>query len=179
MTDEEMKQLALDSGFTHAAFMDVADLEFDAALRQYCVENTCGNYDRNYACPPECGTPGEMEEKVRKYKRALVLESVQPVGSVMDPEETKTAKKAHNMISREFVNMMKKECSESSAVMAGPCTFCKTCAQIEGKPCRFPEEVYSCLSAYCIDAGKMAEHCGLPYWCGMDKVAFFSIYLFN
>ena len=40
-----------------------------------------------------------------------------------------------------------------------------------------PEEISSCISAYCMNAEKMAAEAGLPYWCGPGKIAFFSLYL--
>ena len=177
MTENEIRERALEAGFTNAVFLNTSELVFDAALREYCVMNTCGNYDRNYACPPDCGTSEEMEAKVKSFQRALVLQTIQPVDSIMDEEQTKEARKAHNMISREFLELMEDNGIQGKFIMAGPCTVCGVCAKIEGKPCRFPKQIASCLSAYCIDAGKMAEYCGLPYWCGMEAVPFFSVFL--
>lgn len=178
MTEEKMKELALEDGFTYAAWMDVKDLQFDGSMRRYCEENLCGNYGKNYACPPDCGTTEEMERKIRGYKRALVLETVQQLENLMDSEAIKAARAYHNQISGNFIRKIQTEQIGGMAVMAGPCSACKVCAKAEGKPCRFPEQVASCLSAYCIMAEKMANHCGLPYWCGENKVGFFSIFLY-
>lgn len=180
MTEKEIRETALQEGFTYVEWMDVKDLQFDSSLRKYCVENRCGNYGNNYACPPDCGTTEEMEKMVRRFDRALVLETVQQLKDLMDGEEVKKARAWHNKISSELIRKVSKEQweqTEGMAVMAGSCAICGTCAKAEGKPCRFPEQVASCLSAYCIVAEKMANHCGMPYWCGENRVAFFSIYL--
>lgn len=177
MNEKKMREMALDGGFTRAVWMDTANLVFDKELRQYCVENTCGNYDRNYACPPDCGSTEAMEKRARRYKRALVLQTVQPVDSVMDSEQTKIARKAHNMITRELIDAYEAEGITGLAIMAGPCSFCAVCARVKGEPCRFPDKIASCLSAYCIDAGEMAAHCDMPYWCSNEEVPFFSIFL--
>lgn len=174
MNEKEKVQKALDLGFTNAVFMDVKDLEFDKNLRRFCEENTCGNYGKNYACPPDCGTPGEMEARVKSCSRALVLQTIQRVTDVMDPEETKKARKKHNGLTRDW---LKAADGQGLTVMAGPCAVCSVCNKTEGKPCSFPQKVASCLSAYCICAEKMANHCNLPYWCGENQVAFFSMYL--
>lgn len=179
MTEEKMRQMALEKGFTHAEFMDVKDFVFDAKLRKYCVENLCGNYGKNDSCPPKCGTPEEMEEKTKKYSRALVLETVNQVNNIYDDGEIKRVRKAHNDISREYIEKMRAEGTEGLAMMAGPCAACERCAGEDGKPCRFPEKLASCLSAYCVNVAKLAESCGMPYWCGENKVAFFSVYLMN
>lgn len=176
MTEKEIIELAMKAGFDHAVFMDVEDLKFDGSLRKYCEENLCGNYGKNHACPPDCGTPREMEEKVRKYSRGLVMQTIQTVDNVMDNGEIRKVRKRHNDMSRDFLKAMKESGQEGLPVMAGPCTVCTVCTREEGKPCRFPEEQSSCLSAYCIQADKMASSCGLTYWCGENKVAFFSLY---
>lgn len=179
MTEEKMRELALEKGFDYAEFMDVKDFVFNPELRKYCVENLCGNYEKNDSCPPKCGTPEEMKQKAEKYRRALVLETVNPVNTIYDEEEIKRVRKAHNDISREYIEKMRADGVEGLAMMAGPCAACTHCAGEEGKPCRFPEKIASCLSAYCVEVEKLADHCGLPYWCGENKVAFFSVYLVN
>lgn len=176
MTERELISCALETGFDHAAFMDVKDLVFEHELRKYCVENLCGNYGKNHACPPDCGTPEEMEEKVRGYSHALVMQTVQQVSDVTQPEEIRRVRKRHNDLSREFLEKMKEIGQKGLPVLAGPCTVCSVCSKAEGKLCRFPEELASCLSAYCIRADKMADSCGLTYWYGENTVAFFSIY---
>lgn len=177
MTEQEIITCAREQGFDHAVFMDVKDLQFDGDLRKYCVENLCGNFGKNHACPPDCGTPEEMEQKVREYSRALIMQTIQEVSDIMDNEEIKGIRKRHNDMSRKFLAEMKTCGQEGLPIMAGPCTVCPTCSKSEGKPCRFPEAVASCLSAYCIKADQMAASCGLTYWCGKNRVAFFSMYL--
>lgn len=177
MTEEKIRELALEGGFTYAEYMDVKDLVFDAGLRKYCEENACGNFGKNHACPPDCGTPAQMEAKAKKYRRALVLETVNSVNNIMDGEEILRVRKSHNKISWGFLNEMEKQGVNGMPIMAGPCMLCEKCQKAEGKACRFPEKLASCLSAYCICAEKMADHCNIPYWCGEGKVAFFSIYL--
>lgn len=68
-----MEKQAKAFGFATMKFMETKDLEFEHEFRQFCEMNDCGNYGNNYACPPLCGTPEEMEQKVRKYEHALVF----------------------------------------------------------------------------------------------------------
>ncbi|MBS6195530.1 MAG: DUF2284 domain-containing protein [Clostridiales bacterium] len=179
MTEEKMQQEALAKGFTHAVFMDVKDFVFKRELRKYCEENLCGNFGKNVSCPPICGTPEEMEEKVKKYSRALVLETVNQVNNMYDAEEIKKVRKFHNDITREYIEKLRADGVEGLAMMAGPCAACEHCAGEAGGGCRFPEKLASCLSAYCVEVEKLANYCGLPYWCGENKVGFFSVYLVN
>lgn len=175
MTEEQMIQTALEAGFTYAVFMDVKHLVFNPELRKYCEENVCGNYGKNHSCPPDCGTPEEMEKRAGQYDRALILETVNQIQDISDGMEIKKVRKIHNEISQKFMDQMQAEGENGLRMMAGPCAVCEKCAN----SCRFPEKLASCLSAYCIEAEKMAKYCELPYWCGENKVAFFSLYLIN
>ena len=118
MTERELISCALETGFDYTAFMDVKDLVFEHELRKYCVENLCGNYGKNHACPPDCGTPEEMEEKVRGYSRALVMQTVQQVSDVTQPEEIRRVRKRHNDLSREFLEKMKEIGQKGLPVLA-------------------------------------------------------------
>ena len=60
MTERQILDFAREAGFS-AALCDTADIPVDHSFRRYCEENLCGQYDKNYGCPPRCGTPAEME----------------------------------------------------------------------------------------------------------------------
>ena len=77
--EEELLKKAKEAGFDNCRILPAGELSFDHSLRKYCEVNYCGNYGNNYSCPPECGTPEEMEEKTRKFSRVLVLQTITPV----------------------------------------------------------------------------------------------------
>ena len=64
MTKDKFIDYALAEGFTSAALIDTKDIVFDPSFRPYCEENLCGQYNANYTCPPVCGTPEEMKQKI-------------------------------------------------------------------------------------------------------------------
>lgn len=57
-------------------------------------------------------------------------------------------------------------------IMCGPCNLCDACNMPEGKPCVQEQNRFSCLSAYCIDAAKMAKHCNMDMQWNGDVVSF-------
>lgn len=119
--------------------MDADDLVFEYEFRKYCEMNNCGNYGKNYGCPPDCGTPAEMEQKARKYQKALVLQTIQPVKDITDASETGPLKKKHNAVVRRFMDQLAEAGIKGLPIMAGPCSQCKICGKAEGEPCRFPQ----------------------------------------
>lgn len=96
MTEQTMIDLALQERFAAAVMVDTKDIVFDPIFRPCCEENLCGQYGVNYTCPPDCGSPEEMEARVRAHKRALVLQTIWEIPDPSDNAATKQAKKAHN-----------------------------------------------------------------------------------
>jgi predicted metal-binding protein len=177
MTEQEIRKMAEESGFSRVSVIRADQLVFDPSLRKYCEDNLCGNFGKNYSCPPFCGTPEEMKKKTEKYTKAWIFQTVGDVGSWEDSAEIRRVRDAHNGNSRELIRKLRENGQEGLTMLAGPCTACGTCAGFRGEPCRYPENVPSCISAYCMKAEEMAKTAGLEYWCGEGKVAFFSLYL--
>ena len=180
-TEEKMIALALSRGFTEAAVIGTDALVFRPEYRRFCEENRCGNYGRNYACPPASGTPGEMAEAALRHRRALVLKTRMPVRDAMDPAETGPLKDDHSRRSRALFKQLRNEgiTGEGTMVLAGPCGLCKPCGMAEGRPCPFPAERASCLSAYCLDVAALAGAAGMDLSWDMNQASFFSLWLFD
>lgn len=181
LDEQTINKIVLEAGFVKAAVIDTSALQFNYEFRQFCEANDCGNYGKNYGCPPYCGTPEEMENKIMQYRKALVFQSRNQVKDVMDPAEIKPLKKGHIQGTRRAMKRLEEAGlkMDGFAIMCGPCNFCPTCAIQDGKPCPHEEVRASCLSAYCINATEMAHHCGMEIdWSG-SMASFFSLYVFD
>ena len=152
MTTEKLIHLAIETGFANAALIETKDLIFLPSFRPLCAENLCGKYGVNYACPPDCGTVEEMKARVLKWTHAIVLQTLWDIDDPMDAGQTRPAK---------------------------GCNLCDSCAITEGKPCRFPQQMFSCMSAYCIFVKDLADKCHMEYDCGPNITTFFSMYCFS
>lgn len=152
---------ALSMGFADAAIMDTKDLVFVPEYRQFCEDNLCGNYNLVPACPPACGTVEEMQTKALKYEKALVLQTVLK-DPIMDPVLFKQAKHAQNILTEQLAKWMQENGKEDVLIMsAGPYKNC------------------SCMSAYSVDAQKMADAVGMVCWADDSDVRFFTQILFH
>ena len=152
---------ALSMGFADAAIMDTKDLVFVPEYRQFCEDNLCGNYNLVPACPPACGTVEEMQAKALKYEKALVLQTVLK-DPIMDPLLFKQAKHAQNILTEQLARQMQEAGKEDILIMsAGPYKNC------------------SCMSAYSVDAQKMADAVGMVCWADDSDVRFFTQILFH
>lgn len=151
---------ALSMGFADAAIIDTKDLVFVPEYRQFCEDNLCGNYNLVPACPPACGTVEEMQAKALKYEKALVLQTVLE-NPPMDPVLFKQAKHSQNILTEELARRMQTTGKEDLLIMStGPYKHC------------------SCMSAYSIDAQKMADTVGMTCWADDSDVRLFTLILF-
>ncbi len=176
MDEKKLVDLAVEMGFANAALVDTRDIEFIPAFRPLCEENLCGKYGVNYCCPPDCGTVAEMEARVRRWPRAILLQTLWDIDDPLDERQTKPAKGKHNKLTREWID---RAGIPGLMIGASGCNLCNPCAIVEGKPCRFPDKKFSCMSAYCIFVQDLTDKCGMEYDCGPGVQAFFSLYCFG
>ncbi len=181
MDKKRILKIAAEEGFTNAAVISTDQLLFNYNFRELCKENDCGNYGANYACPPGCGAPEEMESRVLAYEKAIVFETCNPVDNSMDPAQTKPLKKMHMQMTRSAMKHMEREGFDMDGffIMCGPCSICTPCAIIESRPCPHEDMRSSCLSAYCISVNELADVCGIDLeWSG-NQASFFSLYVYQ
>lgn len=178
MKTEEMIALAKKEGFCNAGVVSTDKIIFDPSFRPYCAENLCGQYGANYSCPPDCGTPEEMKQRVLSYQNALVLQTKWEIESFTDKEKLLEGKKFHNAAMFRLIAQMREQGHDGFMVGASGCSLCKPCLLKEGNPCKFPELRYSCMSAYCIYVKKLAEICGMDYDYKDGILSYFGMYVF-
>lgn len=179
MEDEKLIAWAVEEGFAAAAVVDTKEIVFDLSFRPYCEENLCGQYGSNYSCPPNCGTPEEMKQRILAHKKALVLQTIWQVSDYSDMPAIKQAKAAHNAAEIRLTKRLRSQGCEGIIVGASGCALCSPCRQTLGQPCPFPEYRYSCMSAYCIFVKRLADACGMEYDCGEGLLAFFGMYVMD
>ena len=182
MMDKQMILTASEEeGFAKTALISTDEIAFEHEFRFFCEQNTCGNYNKNYGCPPYCGTPEEMEAKALRFENALVMQTRTPVKDVCDDKEMRKIKKIHTRMTFHMVEKLKKRGLDPDGIygMCGPCNLCELCNMAEGKPCPHEEQRFSCLSAYCIDVTRLAKKCDMDIQWNGDVVSFFSIYFFG
>ena len=179
MTTQQMIRYAVEEGFAAAEVTTTDRIVFDPGFRPYCEENLCGQYGANYSCPPDCGTPEQMRQRVMAHGKALVLQTIWEISDYSDAPAIKQAKGAHNAAAIRLMKRLRAEGCGGFLVGASGCALCAPCAITQGAPCKFPELQFSCMSAYCIFVRKLAEECGMEYDCGDGLLAFFGMYVFD
>lgn len=176
---KEFIETLLQAGAYKAAVIETSQIPFDKTLRDYCAMNYCGQYGKNWACPPCVGEPDELIERAKKYKYTLVFQTVSGLEDSFDFEGMQAASNRHAKLSETFRGIVAENTLEYLELTAGGCNICKQCAKLHDEPCRFPEKAISSLEAYCMQVSQLAEVCGMKYINGKDTVTYFGAYLYN
>lgn len=179
MTDQALIAQAKKEGFAATAVIDTEQIVFDPSFRTYCEENLCGQYGCNYSCPPDCGSPQAMKQRILRHRKALVLETMWEISDYSDKPRIQSGKAFHNQAQRRLMEYAGNQNVSGFMVGASGCSLCSPCARKTGEPCRFPSEQYSCMSAYCIYVKKLADLCGMEYHCRPGFLSFFGMLIYD
>ena len=179
MNHAEIIQAALAEEFCQAEIIETNKIIFDAAFRPYCEENLCGQYGANYSCPPDCGTPEQMKNKVLAYKKALVVRTEWEIEDFSQTNTIRNVKALHNAAMFRLIRNLRTEGHNGVMIGASSCTLCNPCKRISGAACVHPSMMFSCMAAYCIHVKKLAEDCGMKYDYKGGILPFFGMYVFD
>ncbi|MCL2704238.1 MAG: DUF2284 domain-containing protein [Defluviitaleaceae bacterium] len=169
---------ALAAGFTRAVWLDGLRIECEARLREYCNPEGCPQHGSNWVCPPGCGSLDECAQKVRRFDKGILLQSVSEMNPLIkDLDRYKELNRIHNFRLRGFLEAHCNNDMDVLALTSGGCVFCEGCSF--PAPCIKPGLRMNSLSAYGIDVGKLCEMAELEYSFRPDKVYYAALVLVN
>lgn len=133
-------QKALELGITEATPITTALLHFSPRIREYCRENKCGNWGKNFMCPPLVGTMQQCQNMVCQYSNALLLTLESTINHARKPSEVyRLADRLHEivLILEQFACRL--GYTQAYGLIAGHCQLCDPCAAATGASrCRHP-----------------------------------------
>lgn len=177
---ERLKALAVSLGAYRVEVISVDKIETDASFRSLCEANMCGNFGRNWMCPPHAGEIGDLMARLRTYSYALVYQTVSDLEDSYDFEGMMEAGARHNKLMIELRKSLEKEPLERVLHLgAGGCRVCERCAKRDEEPCRHPELAVASLETYGVNVSRLAESSGMKYINGKDTVTYFGAVLFD
>jgi len=174
-TIEQIKEKALECGFTTVADLDVDTIRLRIEARQGC--EACRSYNTNWSCPPACGTIEECSERVHKYKRGLIMQTTEEVDT-MDYEEIMELAADHDKHLKAFHKYAANELDNAMLVGTGGCHTCKECTYPD-EPCRFPKQLLHSMEALGMIVSDVCKDNNVKYYYGPGTLTYVSCVLID
>lgn len=154
---------AKELGFDTAVTIDPRRLEVREDVRSMCAADKCGAYGRNWTCPPAVGALALCRERIGRYEKGLLLQTVGHMTKAIDSRCYRETERRHMDNLRALSDEIRSAYPHALSLGAGGCRVCRRCAYPE--PCRYPDKAMSSMEAYglfvtqvCRDAGAAYHH---------------------
>ena len=173
---EKLEKLAKDCGFTCCGEMTVDTLEFLPEVRDMCEHNTCGMWNKSWACPPACGTLEEMRDRVKRYTRGILVQTVGQMEDSFDFEVMQETAVAQNENFQKMWDALEKDYPDLLAMGTGGCTKCKKCTYPDA-PCRFPNRMCPSMEGAGLVVNAVCTKNGMKYNHGPKTICYTAYFL--
>jgi predicted metal-binding protein len=178
---ETLIALALESHATHAAILDVAQIQFHEDFRKACEKNVCRKYNTSWKGPPAIGPISALKQRVTQFRRGLLFQTVHPLTSNFDFKGMMAAAKIHDGIFLNLVDRIRKKypSEEILPLNKGCCILCEKCAYLDSEPCRHPDQAAASVEAYGMNVIALQKSAGVPYYHGKNAVCYVGLIVFD
>jgi len=158
-------------------FIDPKELEFNDRIRWIC-EHECPMYGKSWACPPGVGSVAHCQGKCMDYQNCLLISTIVEVRDIADMEETLATRPEHEAVTNQVGTILEELGVKPYILSTEACAICDKCAILEGKPCRFPEQMHPCVESHGINVVPILESRGLEFQFGANVVTWVSLLFF-
>lgn len=177
LSKEAMVHVVEQFPFSHYGTLHTSDLVFLKEVRNMCTDNRCNMYNKNWGCPPACGTIEEITEKARGFTYGMILQMTGQMEDDYDIETILNTEKEIKQQMLQLIGVLKEKDTDCLPMAVGPCTICEKCTY-PNEPCRFPEKVYPSMEAYGLMVSDCCSAAGLKYYYGPQTITFSACILF-
>ncbi len=173
---KKLEEIGKDAGFTVVAPLDVSTIQVMQEVRDMCAANTCGQYGKNWCCPPGVGTLEECDERIHRYTSGIIVQTVGEMEDSWDVETMMETEANH----KKFFDAMRRELLADYPGMlsmgAGTCTRCKSCTYPDA-PCRMKDNTFGSMEAYGLLVSAVCTANNVPYNHGPNTIAYTGCFL--
>ena len=176
LTKETIVQDALDMGYSHAGLVDVKTLKPQQEVRDMCAANKCHMYDKNWSCPPGCGTVEECDAEMQSYDWGVLVQTTMEMEDEMDYEAWVDAAQNLRDLGVQLHEQLQEKYEHVLGLGGAGCDICAKCTYPDA-PCRFPKKRMSGMEGYGLVVADVCKANGLLYYYGQDTITYTVMFL--
>ncbi|MDP4110189.1 MAG: DUF2284 domain-containing protein [Bacillota bacterium] len=169
---------SIECGLNSAVPLRVETLEFLPEVREMCAQDKCKRFNRNWSCPPACGTLAGIKEKALRYRKGILVQTVAELSGEFDWESICGAERKHKEAFLNLAVCASQLAKDIMPMSAGACGICLKCTYPD-LPCRFPEKCFPSMEACGLFVSRVCEKNGLNYYYGNNMISFTSCILYG
>jgi len=173
---EALVRQAVEAGFSQAGELNVGALVFMPEVRDMCSADRCRKYNKNWRCPPGCGSIEEAAERAAQYSYGVLVQTIGHMEDEFDYETIQETSERHKKNFYALIASLKARYPDMLPMGAGTCDLCEACTYPDA-PCRYPDKSISSMEAYGLWVSKVCQLSGIPYNNGKDTITYTSCYL--
>ena len=167
--------------FENSKAIPTAKITLEDSVRKMCEQNTCGQYGKNWTCPPNIKSVDEFRQEISSFDTCLVVYQVYDVKNSFDWRGMMAGAKDFNH--RLFKLKKKIDTVHPDLTFkvlgAGGCSVCERCAYLDDEPCRLPDDAIVSMEACGINVMALMKDNGLKYYNGKNTVTYIGGVLFS
>lgn len=176
---ETVIKIAQSIGFQKCVTFADEILQPEERIRGFCKQNKCGNFGNHYMCPPNIGSLSEIRQRLKQYRRGVLLQ----YGHIMDVRNDLEALKQSKLDFHQMVLRLEDRLRETGFVdlwgmIGGECVLCEPCLALTHQPCPFPDRARTSLESLAIDVMSLLSRFGLESAFRPDKITWTGCVLF-
>lgn len=141
--------------------IDTSDIIFSNEIREYCKENKCGKYDKNYMCPPSIGDVSKYKILFKSYTEGIALLLKDNISNHSINKVYKSQIKLHNIILKLENKAKKSGYERAKGFIAGECQLCVPCKKTLNEKCLYPNKSRTSLEAIGVNVISSLENKGI------------------
>ena len=174
----DLVTLARENGFSRWAGLYMPAVTPLAQIRDMCAADRCGQWGKNWACPPGCGSLEQCAARLRSYASGILVQSTVQLSDPFDYGGMTAAARDHRRRFAGFARQAGLLYPGCLPLTAGACTLCPRCT-CPDRPCRFPKKRMASMEAYGLFVSDICTRSGLGYNYGEGTLTFTSCVLYT
>jgi predicted metal-binding protein len=162
------------SFFSKVKIIPASCLRVHAEVRELCKRNACGNYGKNWVCPPAVAPLDELKKRFEPFDHFLLVCGIYQVQDSFDWDGMMEGMGRFKRSLQALKKALEKDASPDELLVlgAGACSLCRTCTYMDGEPCRNPEDSIISMEACGIDVMELMKDQGMTYYNGPKTVTY-------